>query len=125
MKNEFLTKAKENIEAATLLFDNELYNDCANRTYYAGFHAAIAALANIDIDTVHSHEATQANFVNELIRRRKVYPNDLKSYLKDLQDVRNDADYGQKSVSKKVVSRMLKKASHFVELITRNIEKND
>ncbi len=58
MKNEFLTKAKENIEAATLLFDNELYNDCANRTYYAGFHAAIAVLADIGINTVHSHEAT-------------------------------------------------------------------
>jgi len=123
MKHEFLTKAKENITAATLLFDNELYNACANRVYYAAFHAAIAALANIGMDTVHSHEATQAHFVTELIRRRKVYPNHLKSYLRDLQDVRNDADYEQKSVSKKVAQRQLKKAKEFVGLVTQEIEK--
>jgi len=61
--------------------------------------------------------------VTELIRRRKVYPNHLKSYLRDLQDVRNDADYEQKSVSKKVVQRQLKKATEFVELVTREVEK--
>jgi uncharacterized protein (UPF0332 family) len=63
--------------------------------------------------------------VTELIRRRKVYPNHLKSYLRDLQDVRNDADYEQKSVSKKVALRQLKKATEFVELVTQEVEKND
>jgi hypothetical protein len=45
MENEFLTKAKENITAAALLFENELYNASANRAYYAAFQAAIAAIS--------------------------------------------------------------------------------
>ena len=35
MKTEFLTKAKENLTAAQVCFDNELFNACANRAYYA------------------------------------------------------------------------------------------
>ncbi len=34
-KNEFLTKAKENLRAAQICFENGLYNACANRFYYA------------------------------------------------------------------------------------------
>ena len=45
MKSEFLAKAKENLTAARLCFENGLYNACANRTYYAALQAAIAALA--------------------------------------------------------------------------------
>ena len=38
---EFLTKAQENLKAAQLCFDHELYNACANRIYYAALHAAV------------------------------------------------------------------------------------
>lgn len=75
MKNEFLTKAKQNIKAAEVLLENELYDALANRAYYAALHAAVAALANIGIKTDDriSHETTQANFSAELIQRRKPY----------------------------------------------------
>ena len=49
MEHEFLTNSKENLKAAELLFDNGLYNASANRAYYAAFHAAIVALADIGI----------------------------------------------------------------------------
>ncbi len=124
MNNEFLTKAKENMNAAELLFDNELYNASANRAYYAAFHAAIAALAAIGVETeAMSHPAVQSQFNAQLIHRRKMYPNRLKSYLRDLQDERNTADYKQDFVSKKVASRQLKKANEFVETVVREIEK--
>lgn len=45
METVFISKAKENIKAAELLFDNQLYNASANRAYYAAFQAAITALA--------------------------------------------------------------------------------
>jgi len=124
MKNEFFTKATENIEAAELLFENRLYNASANRAYYAGFQAAIAALENIGIkfDRVR-HEAVQANFAAELVQKRKIYGNHLKSYLMDLQNVRNFADYKLKFVSKKVAYRQLKKARELVEDVTKEIEK--
>jgi len=124
MKDEFISKAKENITVAEWSYENGHYNASANRAYYAAFQAAIAALAHIGINTVsHSHKATQAHFVAELIKRRKIYPSHLKSYLKDLQDVRNDADYELKFVSKKIAGRQYRHAKEFVELIAQEIEK--
>jgi len=91
-----------------------LYNASANRAYYAAFHAAIAALAAIGIETdAISHPATQSLFNNELIRRRKIYPSHLKSYLKNLQDKINRADYKGVFLSKTVASRQLRNAKEF------------
>ncbi|MCP4110226.1 MAG: HEPN domain-containing protein [Desulfobacteraceae bacterium] len=124
MKQEFITKAKQNLKAAELLFENELYDASANRAYYAALHAAVAALANIGIkaDDRISHETTQANFSGELIRRRKIYPGNLKSYLADLQRIRNDADYKLKFVSKKVALKQVKKAKEFVTKVLQEVE---
>lgn len=122
VKSEFLTKAKENIKAAEVLFENQLYNACANRAYYAAFQAAIAALTAIGIETDRlSHDAIQANFAVEFIQRRKIYPSHLKSYLMDLQAVRDDADYKGRLVSKKVTLRQLRKAKEFVERVEQEI----
>jgi hypothetical protein len=64
----------------------------------------------------HSHDATQAHFAAELIKKRKIYPNHLKSYLMDLQRIRNRADYESQPTSHKIASRQLKKAPEFVQL---------
>jgi uncharacterized protein (UPF0332 family) len=126
MKQEFFAKAQENLKAAELLFENGLYNATANRAYYAALHAAIAALADIGISVTVSerisHEATHSNFTTELIPRRKKYASFLKSYLVDLQSVRNDADYKTKNVSKKVASKQLKQAKEFVETVKKVIK---
>ena len=124
MKLIFATKVRENIEAAELLYDNQKYNACVNRAYYAAFQAAIAGLLNagMTIDRI-SHEALQAKFNGELIRRRKIYPNKFRSYLLDLQSVRDDADYGLIFVSKKVAGRQFKKAKEFVAVIEKEILK--
>ena len=120
--NEFILKAEENLKAAELLFDNRFYNASANRSYYAALHAAVAALAAIGIRSEPiSHKAVQANFPAELIQRRKVYPSRLKSYLTELQDARNDADYRSKSVSKNLASKLLAKAKEFVNQIAKEI----
>jgi len=122
MKLIFITKAKENIQAAQLLFDNNLYNASANRAYYAAFHAALAALSDAGIQSERlSHEATQAHFSDQLIRRRKIYPGHLKSYLLDLQAVRDDADYKLKLISKKVAWRQVHKAKEFLERVEKEI----
>ncbi len=125
MKNEFLAKAKENIAVAAWVHENGHYNASANRAYYAAFQAAIAALANACIINVHriSHSGVQSLFATELIRRRKIYPARLKSYLVDLQRIRDDADYELRTVSKKKGSTQLKQAKEFVEIITKEIEK--
>ena len=112
------------MRAAEILFEKQLYNASVNRAYYAAFQAAVEALGNVGIDIKRiSHEVIQANFVVELIQRRKIYPSHLKSYLVDLQAVRNDADYKSKSVSKKLELRQLKKAQELIERIEQEIEK--
>jgi uncharacterized protein (UPF0332 family) len=120
--NEFIVKAKENLKAAELLLENGLHNASANRSYYAALHAAVAALSAIGIRSEPiSHKAVQANFSAELIQRRKVYPSRLKSYLTELQDARNDADYRTKSVSKNLASKQLTKAKEFVNQIAKEV----
>ena len=65
LKSEFIEKAKENLNAAELLFDNKLYNASANRSYYSAFHAAISALSKEGFETERiSHEAAQSSYVN-------------------------------------------------------------
>lgn len=121
-KTIFLTKAKRNMQAAQLLFDNQMFDESANRAYYAAFQAALAALAAIGIQTARmSHEAAQANFNTELIHRRKIYPSHFKSYLLDLQATRQEADYELKFVSKRAASRQIKKAKEFVERVEQEI----
>jgi uncharacterized protein (UPF0332 family) len=122
MKEEFLIKAKENLEAAEVLFDLRLYNASANRAYYAAFQAAVAALAAAGFqDSVPSHSTVQAKFSGELIHRRKIYPSKLGSYLTGLQIVRNNADYKTRMISEKEASRQLAKAREFVVTIEREI----
>ena len=120
----YLDKARKNIEAAQLLFDNQLYDDSANRAYYGAFNAALASLSNLGTRTEGmSHEAVQARFNNELIHRRKIYPNRFKSYLLDLLSVRIDVDYRLESISKKVASRQINKAKEFIERIEQEMDK--
>jgi len=119
MIQEFFSKAKENLTAATLLFENGLYNASANRAYYAAFQATLAVLARVGIieEERKSHKTTQSLFVYELIHRRKMYPSHLKSYLVDLLTVREDADYELTQVSQRIAWRQLKKAKELVETL--------
>lgn len=118
----FLEKAKENLEAAELLFEAGLYNASANRAYYAAFQGTIAALSDAKKLNNKTHKNVQADFSRELIQRRKVYSGRLKSYLTDMQEVRNKADYQTVSVSKKVAQRQLKRAVEFVRAVTQQLE---
>ncbi len=124
MQSEFSAKAEENLAAAQICFDRGLYNACANRAYYAALHAAVAALARHGIrrDKI-DHGQVQADFSGELIKRRKIYPAKLKSYLYDMQLARNQADYSGGSVSRKAASVWLAKSQEFSEYIKKEIEK--
>ncbi len=57
-----------------------------------------------------------------MIRRRKIYPAKLKSYLPDMQFVRNKADYAGDSINKKIAERWLFRAKEMVELTEKEIK---
>ena len=124
MKAEFLVKAKENFVAATICFEAELYNASANRAYYAALQAAIAAVAHTGIRRNRiDHARVQADFSGELIKRRKIYPSKFRSYLSNMQFIRDKADYTANNVSKKIAERMLGKLKEFIEYIEKEMNK--
>ncbi len=121
---EFFAKAKENLRAAQICFDNGLYNACANRTYYSALQAAVAALSHRGIrrDKVE-HKWVQADFSGRLIRKQKIYPARLKSYLSDMQLIRNKADYSVENISRQRAGKRLAKAGEMIELIEKDIRR--
>lgn len=124
MKNEFFDKAEENLRAAQICFDSGLYNACANRAYYAALHAAVAALAHRGIkrDKI-DHGQVQADFSGELINRRKIYPAKMKSYLYDMQLVRNKADYSQDNITQQRAGRWFAKIKELIGLIKKESDR--
>lgn len=123
MKQEFLNKAKENLKIAQMSFDNECYNVCATRAYFSAFQAAIAALADKGCLTrgKNDHGYIQSEFSFQLIKRHKIYPAKLRTYLSDMQAERNRADYSEKNISKRVAYIQLSKAEEMVGLIEKEM----
>jgi len=50
-----LTRAKKALLAAKTLLENQLYEDCVSRSYYAVLHAAKAALIMVDVEPESHH----------------------------------------------------------------------
>lgn len=124
MQEIFLNKAKENLKIAQTSFDLKCYNACVNRAYYSAFQAAVAALLDKGIKKDKlSHKWVQAEFSQKLIKRQKVYPGKLKSYLMKMQLARNTADYEFESVIKKDASIQLRRAQEMIGFIEKEIGK--
>ncbi len=121
MKESFIQLAKENIFAAELLFENNLFNASSNRAYYSAFHIAIAAIYASGITPEVNHRTVQTLFAENYCNRKKVFPSKYKGYLKDMQHIRSNADY-RNGVSKKEAKQQLKYAKEFFNLIIEVIK---
>ena len=115
----YLTKAYENLLTAESEFANGRYNSCANRTYYACFQAAIAAILTEGIrpSGQWNHQFVQAQFVGVLINKRKRYESELRRVLADNQSLRDKADYRPEFVTATQASRALRRTRQFVTAI--------
>ena len=123
MIQEFLQKAEENLHIARVAFDQTAYNASVNRSYYASFQAAVAALATEGLKKKgHPHDWVQAQFSGVLIRQRKIYSSALKSYLVDMLEQRENADYSEMMISKADARLQLKQATEFVTSIVERIQ---
>jgi uncharacterized protein (UPF0332 family) len=115
----YLTKAYESLLTAESEFANGRYNSCANRTYYACFQAAIAAILIEGIRPAGqwNHQYVQAQFVGILINKRKRYESELRRVLADNQSLRDKADYRPEFVTATQASRALRRTRQFVTAI--------
>jgi uncharacterized protein (UPF0332 family) len=115
----YLTKAIESLLTAESEFANGRYNSCANRSYYACFLAAIAAILTEGIRPAGqwNHQFVQAQFVGLLINKRKRYESELRRILADNQSLRDKADYRPEFVTATQASRALRRTRLFVTAI--------
>lgn len=121
----YLTKAEESLAGAESEVANNRYNNAVNRCYYACFQAAIAALilAGIRPSAGRSgrqrwgHDFVQAQFVGQLINRRKLYPTELRGALLTTYAQREAGDYHPELVNRRQAERTLRQAQHFLEAI--------
>ncbi|MBM2814148.1 MAG: hypothetical protein HW421_910 [Ignavibacteria bacterium] len=117
MIETFHQRSKENLKAAEMLFENGLYNASANRAYYAAFHIALVAVYQSGYEPKIDHKALNSIFSDLFINRRKILPSKYKSYLYEMQSIRNFTDYGS-GVNKKKSKENLEKAKEFIEILT-------
>ena len=116
----YLAKATESLLTAESEFDHARYNSCANRCYYSCLQAAIAALLRAGIRAVNDewgHGFVQAQFVGQLVNRRKRYPATLRQVLADNQALRDKADYRTGMVTRTEAGRALGRSRAFVAAI--------
>ncbi len=118
----FLAKATESLAGAESECARQRYNNCANRCYYTCFQAAIAALILTGIrpsraESQWRHSFVQAQFVGQLINRRKIYPSDLRTTLNESLALREKADYEPEHVNATRAVRILQRTRTFVEAV--------
>lgn len=121
MKELLLNKAQENLRAAGILFDNNLFNASSNRAYYAAFHAALAIIMAKGLQVKTDHAKVQATFNGEVLRRAKFINVEYRRYLSEMQNIRNYADYNLESISKRTAKLQLTMAEQFLTVIFQEL----
>ncbi len=122
----FLARARESLAGAESELAIGRYNNAANRSYYACFQAAIAALDAAGIYPTlgraeWSHTFVQSEFAGQLVNRRKRYPAALRTKLTDTQKVRVRADYRSTPIGEAQARRSHRRAREFVDAVVKQI----
>jgi len=118
-----LNKAKEELSASRLLFDNERFSQSINRSYYSIFHAARALLALENFDS-KKHTGIIAFFNKQFVKAGKI-GKEYSEILMDAQDFRNDSDYDDFFIiSREETQTQLENASRFIVMIETYIKEN-
>ena len=111
----YLAKVEGSVLGAASEFVHGRFNNVANRCYYACFQAAISALQHADIASggrvrEWGYAFVQAEFVGQLINRRRLYPPSLRQVLARNMTLRHTADYASDQVTERQASRALQRA---------------
>ncbi len=114
-------KAEEAFSDATLLADNNSWNACVNRLYYACFYSATALLLKYGHEA-KSHNGIRTVFFREFIKTKRLDKEFGKLY-SDLFDWRNKGDYSDfVDFGKEDVIPHLEKVSDFIRRIERLLQ---
>lgn len=124
----FLAKAEESLASAEADGAGGRFNSAANRAYDACFQAAVAALIGVGVgpsrrDQQWRHDAVKAQFAEQCVNRRKLYPSELTETLERLARLREIADYRSQSVPVAHIGRAVRQARVFVQNVRAGQER--
>jgi len=116
-----LIRAKKALLAAKTLLENQLYEDCVSRAYYAVLHAAKAALTTKDIEP-ESHNAVKRMFGLHLIKTGEI-EKDFAKILTAEQEDRAIGDYNiYIEIEQDTALKRVRDAEKFVERIEKYLQ---
>lgn len=113
-----LTRAKKALLAAKTLLENQLYEDCVSRAYYAVMHAAKAALAIEDVEP-QSHHAVRRMFGLYLVKTGKIE----REFARILTAEQEDREIGDYDIHIEIEQDTALKRVHNAEKFVERIEK--
>ena len=113
-----LTRAKKALLAAKTLLENQLYEDCVSRAYYAVLHAAKAALATVGVEA-ESHNAARKMFGLHLVKTDKIE----KDFAKILTAEQEDREIGDYDIHIEIEQDTAEKRVLDAEKFVQRIEK--
>ena len=116
-----LEQAKEDLLAAKLMYDSNLYKSANNRAYYSIFHAIKSVLALEPID-FKKHKDVQAYF-NKNYVSTEVFPKYLGRKIAQASVIREDSDYDDEFVvnSEKTLEQ-IETAKEMIKLVEKYIK---
>lgn len=123
-----IQRAREDLDAAHLLFDNGDYRIANNRAYYAMFHCMRAVLAFDGFDS-SKHSGIIAEFRRRYIKER-VFPVEISKMIGSAFLIRNASDYDDMFIADREETRtqienaefVYRELSEYVNHMTENME---
>jgi len=91
LSNYRMEQAKENLEEATILFDNGKFKGASSRAYYSILHAIRAVLA-LEQKDFKKHSSVMGYFNKEYIRT-EIFPKELGKNINSARLYREKSDY--------------------------------
>jgi len=121
-----LSKVDEFLNAAKVCLDSEFCNSSINRSYYAMYRSAIAAIEHQGYMPVKrwNHEGVIRMFNRELVHLCKIYPKESVADLRGAYYLRLDADYSTLEIDKEKAQVWFDKAREFVQRIREEMRKD-
>lgn len=117
-----IEKAKMDLEASKILFDNGLYSQSLNRSYYSIFHAVRAVLAFEQFDS-KKHSGIIAYFNRHFINAG-IFDKKYSKILIGAEIIRNKSDYDDFYIaSGEDAEKQLQNAEEFIDAMYEYVKK--
>lgn len=122
LSNYRLEQAKDNLEEAIVLFENNKYKGASNRAYYSIFHAVKAVLALEQVD-FKKHSSVIAYFNKEYISKN-IFPRELGKRVSEARFYREKSDYVDfYIITKEECKTQIETAKMAIKLVSEYINK--